>query len=186
MNYFINDWDSDCAIMYDILETIPFYSGSERSKMLYVNSNIGGSMLYGVTWKSYLTPTLSREFDIETSLYKTKVYSEYPELKDVFREFADLYFPEFAWSQCQMNKSYPCPPHKDSKNIGNSCLVAFGNYKGGNTCLFKNDSIIKIDARKQPTIFNGSEILHWVDPIKGNSTRYSLVFFNNNKKLIKN
>ena len=80
-----------------------------------------------------------------------------------------------------MNKNYPCPPHFDSKNVGTSCMVAFGDYKGGDTCLFdaEENKINKYDARERPMIFNGSKTLHWVEPIKGNKTRYSLVFFNN-------
>lgn len=181
MNYFINDWDSDCSIMYDILETINFYSGSERNKMLYVSPKTGGSMLFGTTWKSYISENQLREFDPDTGLYKTKIYSEHPDLLDVFEEFANLYFPNFEWSQVQMNKNYPCPPHFDSKNIGQSCMVAFGDYKYGSTCLFDSEEnrICKHDARIEPLVFDGSKTLHWVEPVKGNKTRYSLVFFNN-------
>ena len=40
--------------------------------------------------------------------------------------------------------------------------------------------IVKVNANEEPQIFNGSKLLHWVQPYKG--TRYSLVFFNNQKK----
>ena len=181
MKYFTNDWDSDCAIMFDLLESIEFYSGSERNRMLYVSPKIGGSMLYGTTWKSYMSPDQMREYDEESGLYKTKIYRDNPELKEVFKEYASLYFPSFEWTQVQMNKNYPCPPHFDSKNVGTSCMVAFGDYKGGDTCLFDSEEnkINKYDARERPMIFNGSKTLHWVEAIKGNKTRYSLVFFNN-------
>ena len=181
MKYFTNDWDSDCAIMFDLLESIQFYSGSERNRMLYVSPKIGGSMLYGTTWKSYMSADQMREYDEESGLYKTKIYRDNPELKEVFKEYASLYFPSFEWTQVQMNKNYPIGPHFDSKNVGTSCMVAFGDYKGGDTCLFdtEENKINKYDARERPMIFNGSKTLHWVEAIKGNKTRYSLVFFNN-------
>lgn len=182
--YFTREWNADCLIMHDILETIQFYSGSERQKMLYVNGKDGGSMLYGTTWKKYLTPERDREYDEDTGLYKTKIYSESPELKDVFEEFASIYFDDFYFTQVQMNKNFPVPPHLDSSNIGESVLISFGNYKGGLTCIFnaKDNKIIKFDAREKPHKFNGSKCLHWVEPIRGKEPRYSLVFFNNNNK----
>jgi len=188
-NYFTGDWEQDSAIMYDILEQIEFYSGTERKNMIYVPQKIGGSMLYGVTWKKYLSPEKDREYDADTGLYKTKIYAEHPELKFVYKEFANYHFPEFEWSQVQMNKNFPCPPHFDSKNIGESVLCCFGEYKGGCTCLYDDDSksIMKYDPRTSPLKFNGAKILHWVDSIRGKHTRYSLVFFNNNKlTLLKN
>ena len=148
--------------------------------MLKVSPKEGGSMLFGTTWRGYLAPNKTRTKDEETGLYRTKVYDENPELKDIFNEFSNYHFPEFQYTQVQLNKNFPCPPHKDSKNIGESMLCCFGNYSGGETCLFINDKIVKINAQSQPQQFNGSKTLHWVDQYKG--TRYSLVFFNNRKK----
>ena len=178
--YFIGDWISDNVIMTSILDEIDFYSGTERKLMIKVPEKVGGSMLYGTTWRGYLSPTKNRTKDEETGLYKTKVYDLHPELKDVFKEFAELYFPEFVYTQVQMNKNFPCPPHKDKKNIGESVLCCFGNFTGGETCLYIDDKIVKINSQEQPQRFDGSKILHWVEQYKG--TRYSLVFFNNQKQ----
>ena len=177
---FSGDWFADNAIMTSILDQIDFYSGTERKKMLKVSPKEGGSMLYGTTWKSYLSPTRSRTLDEDTGLYRTKVYDQHPELKNIFKEFADHHFPHFEYTQVQLNKNFRCPPHVDSKNIGESVLCCFGNFSGGETCLYINEKIVKINAKEEPQIFNGSKILHWVDQYKG--TRYSLVFFNNRKK----
>ena len=178
--YFIGDWISDNVIMTSILDEIDFYSGTERKLMIKVPEKVGGSMLYGTTWRGYLSPTKNRTKDEETGLYKTKVYDLHPELKDVFKEFAELYFPEFVYTQVQMNKNFPCPPHKDKKNIGESVLCCFGNFTGGETCLYIDDKIVKINSQEQPQRFDGSKILHWVEQYKG--TRHSLVFFNNQKQ----
>lgn len=189
MNYFTNDWNSDLSILESILDQVEFYSGTERKEMLkkanekHIKNS--GSMLYGTTWKSYLSPTKNREKCEKTGLYKTKVFSENPELELVFKEFASLYFPEFQWSQVQLNKNYTCPPHRDSKNVGESVLVCCGNFKGGLTCVDIDNKIVKYDARDKPVKFNGAKLLHWVERYEGN--RYSLVFFNSNykKKLLK-
>tara|TARA_R110002051_G_C8432511_1_gene453694 strand:+ start:30 stop:596 length:567 start_codon:yes stop_codon:yes gene_type:complete len=182
---FLGEWFADNAIMYSILEELPFYSGTERQKMLYTKAGEGGSMLYGTTWKSHLTykdgKQIFREYDDETGRYKTKIYSEYPALKEIFKEFADYHFPDFEYKQLQMNKNFPCPPHYDSKNVGESVLCVFGDFKDGQTCLFNADTkkIDQYDARLSPLKFDGSKILHWVRPIRSTGTRYSLVFFNN-------
>ena len=177
---FNGEWYSDNLIMTSILDEINFYSGTERKLMLKVPEKEGGSMLYGTTWRGYLSPTKNRTLDEETGKYRTKVYDEHPELKEVFKEFATYHFPHFEYSQVQMNKNFCCPPHVDSKNIGESVLCCFGDYKGGETCLYINDKIVKVNPNEEPQIFNGSKLLHWVQPYKG--TRYSLVFFNNQKK----
>jgi len=183
---FTGDWYADNFIMNDILSTIDYYSGTERRKMLKVPAKQGGSMLYGITWRGYLSPTKNRTKDEETGLYKTKIYDLYPELKNIFKEFSNLYFPNHQWEQVQMNKNFPCPPHQDSTNIGESVLCCFGDYEGGATKVYYNKMGIKAyDAREAPIKFDGSKHLHWVEPIK-NGDRYSLVFFSNDsvRKLV--
>ena len=179
---FNNDWISDLCILKDILDQLSFQTSSTRSKhMLSVKKSIGGSMLYGSTFRQHPTwYSVQREQDpVNAKLNLTKAKSDYPELQSIFEEFASLYFPDFKWNSVHLNKNYPCVPHFDSKNVGESILVALGDYKGGNTCLYNEKSRIieKYDARDEPLKFDGSKILHWVDQIKGNEDRYSLVFF---------
>jgi len=178
---FVGIYDIDCEIMANILDKIDFYSGTERKKMLK-NANIkhpknAGSMLYGTTWRGYLSPTKNRTKDEETGLYKTKVMDLHPELKDIFRTFADFHFADFEWKQVQMNKNFMCPPHKDSTNIGESILVTCGDFTGGKTFVEFPDGVKSFECKEKPFKFNGSLYTHWVEPWEG--TRYSLVFFNN-------
>jgi len=71
-----------------------------------------------------------------------------------------------------VNHNVTCPPHFDSKNVGESVLVSFGDYTGGNIVV--ND--VMYDANLQPLRFNGAELLHYnTDDLIGN--KYSLVFF---------
>ena len=178
------DIDGDCCILESILDEIKFYSGTERKKMLNVPPSQGGSMLYGLTWRAFLKrdkitgQIITRRKDPITGLYFTKIMNDYPELEDVFREFRDLYFPDFEYSQVQMNKCYPCPKHKDSMNCGISVLISIGDFQGGRTFVdFEEDGgETPLDSHNNPQRFNGSMYEHWVEPYEG--TRYSLVFFN--------
>jgi len=74
-----------------------------------------------------------------------------------------------------INKNVTCPPHLDSKNVGNSVLVSFGDYTGCNIVV---DDIVH-DAFCQPIKFNGSKLIHWnTKDLIG--TKYSLVYFSTN------
>tara|TARA_R110000751_G_scaffold200450_1_gene305305 strand:+ start:96 stop:674 length:579 start_codon:yes stop_codon:yes gene_type:complete len=185
---FTGEKEADYFIMTDILNNIEFYSGTERKQMMTKNGRKhpknAGSMLYGFTWKGYLSPTKTRT-KVADGVYSTKVRDVYPELDSIFKEYAELYFPTFEWGQVQMNKDYPCVPHRDSGNIGESVLCCFGDFTGGLTCVDLESKIRKYDGKLAPVRFDGSKYLHWVEDFIG--TRYSLVFFHNNssRKLLK-
>jgi hypothetical protein len=63
--------------------------------------------------------------------------------------------------------------HRDKGNIGDSILVGFGNYEGGEICLESNEVE---SIRYRPVIFNGSQITHWNTQITSGS-KYSLVYY---------
>ncbi len=191
LNYFIDEWESDCLILEGYLSELEYYSGSERTTGQFKSvkrSTGSGSMLYGVTWKGFLKynkdgTKIFREKCPKTGLFYTKCRSLYPDLADIFKEFSFLYFPEFEWSQVQLNKNYRCPPHYDSSNIGESILLTLGDFKGGETVVKINDEEIIHDSHNKLIKFNGSKYLHWTTEFEGN--RFALVFFTNNK-LLKN
>jgi len=180
MKFFTGEWFADNAIMTSFLDDVKFYSGTERKKILKVSPLVGGSMLYGTTWRSYLSPGKNRTQSPWKNLYYTKVVDDYPYLTDVFNEFKNIYFKNFNYDQVQMNKNYTIGKHRDKKNVGPSILCCFGDYTGGLTCVDYGNDIMKYDARREPANFDGSKYEHWVEEFKG--TRYSLVFFRNNKK----
>ena len=184
--YFTGDWDADCGIMYDLLEGIEFYSGSERKRMVrHKNDGTVGSMLYGDTWKGYLKTDkitgekIMREKSDLPGFYKTKIKSLYPELQDIYNEFRDLYFPDFEFTSVQMNRNFPCSRHIDGTNVGESVLVCLGEYSGGELVIedYPEPGNNVIKTKNKIYRFNGSKYYHWVKPFEG--TRYSLVFFNN-------
>ena len=78
-------------------------------------------------------------------------------------------------------KNFEIKRHIDSKNIGESVLVAFGEYEGGETIIEFQGEELEIDARKKPIRFNGSKYYHYVKPFTGGD-RYSLVFYKLNKE----
>jgi len=188
---FTGNWETDNLIMESYLDNLDIVSGSDRNKMHYINKKLGGSSLYGVTWKSYITPTRNRPPSLKwKGLFMTKLRVENPQMEKVFEEFAGIYFADFFWTQVQINKNYPAPKHLDSANIGESYLCCFGKYDDGLTCVdfggMGKYAVCKLNPRLKPVNFNGSKFEHWVEPFKGK--RYSLVFFNNiknyEKKLI--
>ncbi len=176
-NIFTGTWEEDCDVMENVLKKLKW--ANDRTHMMYVPKG-NGSMVYGVTWRSNYNnkvrephPTLYNQF---WTVFRTKN----PQLNPIFIEFRDKYFPDFEYTNVQLNKNYPCIPHFDSKNTGVSTLIAFGDYKDGETCLYNREKnkIEKFDARLKPIIFDGSKILHWVAPIRRYGDRYSLVYFN--------
>ena len=182
---FTGNWFLDNYIMTDILSEVNYYCGTERKKIHKVSKG-NGSMLYGTTWRSYLAPGRTRTPSPWVNLYYTKCHDEYPELENIFKEFAKLYLNNFDYDQVQMNKNYTIPRHIDSKNVGESVLVAFGDYsEGGLTCVEYENKIVTYDPREKPVKFNGSKYYHYVTEHKGGD-RYSLVFFKNNKKKLIN
>mgnify|MGYP003639441577 FL=1 len=182
-SYFTGDWFADNYIMTTILNNIDFYCGGDRVRMMTKNKrkavpkSVGGSMLYGLTWRSRNSDTKTKKLDEETGLYMTKIKEEEPELEKIFREFAFYYFHNFKWSQVQINKNYDCPPHRDSQNIGESVLCCFGDFEGGETVIEYPTKTATVNAIYEPIKFDGSKYIHYVKPFKG--TRYSLVFFEN-------
>lgn len=76
----------------------------------------------------------------------------------------------------QLNHNYQSAMHVDRNNVGESVIVSFGEYEGGELVIEGE----VYDTRMQPILFEGSKYRHWNLPItKGD--KYSLVFFKNNK-----
>ena len=72
-------------------------------------------------------------------------------------------FPDFEFTSVQLNKNFKCPKHFDGKNLGNSMIMALGNFTGGD--LFVSGK--RIDIKYKPFIFNGSLEEHWTDDFEG-------------------
>jgi hypothetical protein len=110
---------------------------------------------------------------IQESSYSKK----YPHMFYLFKKFINSHYPSFKFRSVYVNKNTVCKKHLDSKNVGESLLVGFGKYTGGQTMLYtqSDDKPKSFHIKTNSLIFNGSEIPHKSEPFKG--TRYSLVFF---------
>ena len=181
----------DCKYIEKVLEKVDYYSGTERRSGQFKTAKTtkgNGSMLYGYTWKGFLKKdkitgeNITRTPSKYKGLYHTKVKDLNPHLEELFMSFSQQYFPDFNWTQVQMNKNYLCPPHFDSKNVGESILISFGDYTGGKTCIETEEGDTIVDSKFCICKFNGSKYRHYVLPYEG--TRYSLVFFKNFKNLV--
>tara|TARA_R110000796_G_scaffold20528_4_gene61046 strand:- start:1156 stop:1725 length:570 start_codon:yes stop_codon:yes gene_type:complete len=182
------EWYTDSFIMYDYLSQLHLVTGNERSGTKFFNreknSKKPESTLFGYTWRRNMGKGI-REFDEEKQLYKTKLMSENPELLTLFKEFSNHYFSWFEWNNVQINYmpiGTVMKQHLDKKNVGESYLIAFGAYKGGDTYVEnkKDRNFTLYDCRVAPLVFNGSERKHGVSTVQDDD-RYSLVFFNNTK-----
>ena len=176
LNYFTGCWFADLTILETYLDCLEYKTGTARLDRYKIPRKDGGSVLYGYTYRGYLSKTKDREWCPLFKQYKTVMLSEHPELMFVFRELRDLYFPEFMFNSVQLNYNYKIPKHKDSPNTGDSVLVCCGDYTGGDTIVLDKDKKIRYNARTNPVIFDGSKLFHYVEDFVGD--RYSLVFFN--------
>lgn len=99
----------------------------------------------------------------------------YPDLFEEVLRIGDKYCP-FEYTCIHIHKNTVCPPHIDSKNIGESMLVSFGEYQGCNIVIEGQ----MYDAKYTPILFDGSKLTHWnTDDLVGN--KYSLMFYTKNK-----
>ncbi len=119
----------------------------------------GISKTQGIVSRRCLHPDISRMSWIHPYLFK------------LILEFADVYVnPYCSFTSIQINDNYVCAPHKDVNNIGESYIVGFGNYLGGQLWIEGVD----YDIRLRGLLFNGSERQHWTKPWINN--RFTLVF----------
>ena len=71
----------------------------------------------------------------------------HPELHFLLMQFSEKYVkPYISFTSIQVNKNYVCAPHKDTGNIGESYIVGFGDYSGGQLCI--EDTDYNIERRK--------------------------------------
>jgi len=96
---------------------------------------------------------------------------KYPHIYDELCRIGKIMCP-FEFKSIHVNNNVVCPKHFDSKNVGESLLVSFGDYTGCNIVI--ND--IVYDAKYTPIVFNGAELEHYnTNDLIGN--KYSLVYY---------
>lgn len=109
--------------------------------------------------------------------FKTKEYGlsantkKNPELYEKLKELMKNHDPEFEFSTITVNRNFLCQPHKDKGNNGESYIIGFGDYTGGELNIEGDKYDIKYKFLK----FDGGKKTHWVEPFEGN--RYTAVFY---------
>lgn len=144
------------------LERRPLYVNQYRKQ-----SGAGRSQCFGLVNRRCLAPDYSRTCWMRPQLYK------------LLLEFAQKYI-NFPYTSITLNQNYLAKKHKDRGNVGESLVVAFGNYEGGELALYDGDEKQLIDVKHKPIIRDFSKTWHGVEPFSGN--RYSLVFYTLNNK----
>jgi hypothetical protein len=84
-----------------------------------------------------------------------------------------LMYVSIPFTSIQVNDSLQCASHKDKHNQGNSYIVGFGPYTGGELIL-KGPGGGEFNIRHRPVLFNGSEIEHETKPFQGR--RWTIVY----------
>jgi hypothetical protein len=96
----------------------------------------------------------------------------YPDILREARKLASIICPQVPYTTIAVNINYEALTHVDKNNIGPSCVVAFGDYTGGELVVEN----LQFDIRHRPFTFNASNTPHSVNPITS-GVRYSIVFF---------
>lgn len=97
---------------------------------------------------------------------------KYSDILNSARALAKVICPNLNYTTIMVNHNYQASPHKDKNNDGTSCVVAFGDFEGGELEAEGNT----YNIRYRPFFFEASDTLHSVKPITSGD-RYSIVFF---------
>jgi len=126
-----------------------------------LSSGEGRSQCFGVVNRRCLPPDYSRNSWTRPYLYKL--------LLDYGREHVP-----FAFTSVTVNQNYQAGPHYDKGNLGESYLVGFGDYNGGEL-EFHEGPLKGLHDVRTPVTTDFSKVLHSVRVFEGK--RYSLVYY---------
>lgn len=125
-------------------------------------SGLGRSQAFGVVGRRCLPPDYSRQCWRRPYLYKL--------LLDFGAKHVSL-----PWNAITVNQNYQAAPHYDKHNVGDSFLVACGDYTGGELVISEGPKVGVWDIRHKAIRDNFSQCLHEVRAFSG--TRVSLVYY---------
>jgi hypothetical protein len=103
---------------------------------------------------------------------------KYPKIWDQGQKLAQAILPDsIKWTTFMLNMNYEAQAHVDKNNDGESLVVAFGDYTGGELVIRNSDGTdTEFNIRYRPVIMDASKITHYVKPVTS-GTRYSIIFF---------
>lgn len=125
-------------------------------------TGVGRSQTFGIVGKRCREPDYSRLCWKRAYLYKL--------LLDFAADYVDIPFNAIT-----VNQNYLAGPHRDKNNIGDSLVVAVGDYTGGELEILEGPLKGVYNINREPIVGDFGKNLHQVLPFKG--TRVSLVFY---------
>lgn len=128
-------------------------------------SGDGKSQTFGLVNRRCLPPDYSRQCWLRPYLYK------------LLLDFGEKYVKPrgIDFNSITVNQCYAAAKHKDKHNGGESFLVAFGDYTGGELKIYEGDLSGNHIVNQIPIITDFSKVYHSVEPFTGK--RYSLVYY---------
>ena len=106
----------------------------------------------------------------------SKKNTDHPELWRMLQELCASIAPDKSFNAVQVNKDYTCQSHMDKNNDGESIVVSFGPYVGGELVV---DGVL-FQAKHRPVMFDGSHLSH--HNLSHDGRKYSVVFYNTGRK----
>lgn len=127
------------------------------------SSGVGKSQAFLVVGKRCLPPDYSR------------LCWSRPYLTKLLIDFGNKYVTDISWNAVTVNQDYQALKHRDKRNVGDSFLVAFGDYTGGELEIHEGDLSGCHNICHRPITTDFAKIYHSVKPFEG--SRFSLVYY---------
>lgn len=101
----------------------------------------------------------------------SKFTERHPELYKKLIELHDSIDRDHKFTSITINHNVRCKPHRDKLNLGDTIIVAIGDYTGGRLVI----DGLPIDINRKPKYFNGYLHEHYNEEHIGD--RYSIMFY---------
>lgn len=144
---------------------LPGKTVTGKPKVANYIGNLCESITFGMT-KPYFTKN--------PKLQPRQANGLYPDLYKNLKLLAESEFPDFKYNTITLNHNLKCKPHKDSRNVGNSTIIGFGKYTGGELVIEGK----KHNIQYKSLVFNGAENEHWVNDFDGD--RWTAIYYYRN------
>ena len=124
-------------------------SGLLKTRQTPRDKEMGNIRRIGEPCDSSIFGLVRQMFSKKTDLEQSRKNKKYPELYQNIMELGLIILPEdFEYNQICLNKNLQCLPHFDGRNVGNSYIVSFGDFTGGELMIFdEDDNIEYIDIK---------------------------------------
>jgi hypothetical protein len=107
-----------------------------------------------------------------------KFNSVFPELFKAAVDIGNAVVPlDWNYTTITLNHNVKANKHTDGKNVGDSVIIAFGDFSFGGLYVYTSDNSSRMlyDIKDTPIMFNGALLPHETEEFLGN--RYSLIFY---------